>query len=174
MFSSFCFILFLPRSHTHTHIPDTARAPRWATAFKYPTKSHHTTLKDITVQVSRLGILTPVAELEPVMMSGATISRATLHNWSEIERLKISKGCKVVVERAGEVIPRIVRTVIEDDMEMVKAPTKCPACNSPVVREGSSDLKCTGGFQCNAQRLARLEHFAGRKGIGVPGMVCEL
>ena len=106
-------------------------------------------------------------------MSGATISRATLHNWSEIERLGISKGCTVVVERAGEVIPRIVRTVINKDEnnEIVKPPTKCPACNASVIREGSSDLRCTAGFQCNAQRLARLEHFAGRKGLAIPGMV---
>ena len=157
-------------NNTHTQT-DTARAPRWATAFKYPTKSHPTTLKDITVQVSRLGVLTPVAELEPVRISGATVSRATLHNWSEIKRLNISKGCTVLVERAGEVIPRILRTMnSNDDTKAVEPPTSCPSCDTPVIREGSSDLRCPAGFECDAQREARLQHFAGSRGLGIPGM----
>eukprot|EP00939_MAST-03C_sp_MAST-3C-sp1_P002451 g2451.t1 len=159
------------------------RAPRWATAYKFPAQGHRTRVLDVRWQVSRFGVLTPVAELEPVLVGGAMVKRATLHNLTEIGRSGVQIGSDVIVERAGEVIPKIVRVVgggergnDGDDARPtspIAPPTECPACGSDVVHEGvtlaNSSIRCMAGIRCSAQREARLLHFSGRNGIGIPG-----
>ena len=128
---------------TQQQLGATSRAPRWAAAFKYPPEQKETLLKDITVQVGRTGVLTPVAELEPILVSGTTVSRATLHNEDEIQRKDVRVGDTVVIEKAGEIIPAVVRVVTE------KRPPKakpfdlrqhvnycCPSCGGPITKRG--------------------------------------
>ena len=155
----------------------TARAPRWAAAFKYPPEQQETTLLDITVQVGRTGTLTPVAELAPVDVSGTTVARATLHNEDEIQRKDIRLRDTVIIEKAGEIIPSIVKVVIEkrpsDSMpfsffEFVKG--CCPSCSGPISREeGFTAWKCTN-FACPAQAVTRMIHFASRKALDLSGL----
>jgi len=151
----------------------TAKAPRWAFAFKYEAERAETRLLDITVQVGRTGVLTPVAELEPVAVSGSTVSRATLHNEEEIARKDIRIGDRVLVEKAGEVIPAIVavrkdlRTGAEREFRM---PPLCPSCNGVVEKEpGQVAVRC-GNPGCPAQLRRRLEHFAGRGAMDIEGL----
>eukprot|EP00940_MAST-03C_sp_MAST-3C-sp2_P001353 g1353.t1 len=151
-----------------------ARAPRWATAFKFPAQSRQTRVRSIRWQVSRFGVLTPVADLDPVEVGGATVRRATLHNTSEVLRIGVRSGSSVIVERAGEVIPRIVRVVDSSVDDVTNAPTElpthCPACNSKLVQDASSsESRCVAGLSCSAQREARLLHFVGRSGLAIPG-----
>ncbi len=151
----------------------TAKSPRWAVAFKYEPEQAETTLLDITVQVGRTGILTPVAELEPVKVAGSTIQRATLHNEDEIRRKDIRIGDRVVVEKAGDVIPAIVRvnTSARTGKErLFEMPTICPQCGGPVVRrEGEVALRCEN-LQCPAQLKQWIRHFAGRGAMDIEGL----
>lgn len=151
----------------------TAKSPRWAVAYKYEPERAETTLRDITVQVGRTGILTPVAELEPVTVAGSTISRATLHNEDEIRRKDIRIGDRVWIEKAGEVIPAVVavnkemRTGTEKIVEM---PDACPVCKGPVSRrEGEVALRCEN-LQCPAQLKQWLRHFASRGAMDIEGL----
>ncbi len=151
----------------------TAKSPRWAMAYKYKAEQAETRLRDITVQVGRTGVLTPVAELEPVFVSGSTVARATLHNEEEVARKDIRIGDLVVIEKAGEVIPAVVevrkerRTGTERVFTM---PATCPACGGPVVREeGQVAIRCVN-TACPAQLKRRLEHFASRGAMDIEGL----
>jgi DNA ligase (NAD+) len=149
----------------------TAKAPRWAIAYKYEPERAETKLLDITIQVGRTGTLTPVAELEPVFVSGSTVSRATLHNEEEIQRKDIRIGDTVLVEKAGEVIPAIVevRKGLRNGSELTfEMPKQCPSCGSFVSKDGVS-WKCTNP-SCGAQVRRRIEHFASKQAMNIEGL----
>jgi DNA ligase (NAD+) len=150
----------------------TAKSPRWAIAYKYAAERVETKLHDILIQVGRTGVLTPVAALEPVFVSGSTVSRATLHNEEEIERKDIRIGDTVLVEKAGEVIPAVVavRAELRTGRERkFRMPKNCPECGSEVVKdEGQVAIRCVNA-QCPAQLRRRLEHFASRGAMDIDG-----
>ena len=155
----------------------TSRAPRWAAAFKFLAEQKETVLRAITIQVGRTGVLTPVAELDPVFISGSTVARATLHNEEEIQRKDIRIGDTVVVEKAGEIIPAVVRVVMEKRpadatafslVEFVGG--HCPSCGGPISREdGFVAWRCTN-FLCPAQAVTSIAHFCGRKALDIEGL----
>ena len=151
-----------------------SREPRWAAAQKYPAQEKTTTLQAIDVQVGRTGKLTPVAKLEPVFVGGTTVSNATLHNVFEVRRKGVRIGDRVIVRRAGDVIPEVVGRVPEPRPAYVpnfRMPALCPACGSRVVREqGAVDHRCSGGLVCPAQRKFALLHFAGRRALDIEGL----
>ncbi|MGI9266654.1 MAG: NAD-dependent DNA ligase LigA [Akkermansiaceae bacterium] len=155
----------------------TSRAPRWASAFKYPPEQKETLLKDITIQVGRTGVLTPVAELEPVFVSGTTVSRATLHNQEEIERKDVRIGDTVIVEKAGEIIPSVVSVVVSKRPENTPPfhlPTalnhKCPSCDGPIEKPDRFVAWRCVNFECPAQAVTSITHFAGRKALDLDGL----
>ena len=149
-----------------------ANSPRWEVAYKFPAARGITTLRDITIQVGRTGVLTPVAELEPINIGGVLVSRATLHNADEIVRLGIKVGDKVIVQRAGDVIPQIVG--VAESAPNATAfifPDKCPVCGGNVVQEsGQVARRCVNTLGCPAQRIGELEHFVSRKGFDIEGL----
>lgn len=153
------------------------REPRWAVAHKYPPEEMTTTVEAIEVQVGRTGAITPVARLTPVMVGGVTVSNATLHNFDEVARLDVRAGDRVIVRRAGDVIPQVVRVVppasSENNVrgEAVVPPTQCPVCSSNIVREeGEAVARCSGGFACKAQLQGALLHFVQRKAMNIEGL----
>ena len=155
----------------------TARAPRWAIAFKFPPEEKTTLLRDITVQVGRTGKLTPVAEMDPVLVAGSTVARATLHNEDEVLRKDVRVGDTVIVRKAGDVIPEVLGPVLSlrpDDARSWSMPKECPSCGSPVVREdGEADYRCIS-IDCPAQALERLLHWASRGAMDIDGMGEEI
>jgi DNA ligase (NAD+) len=151
-----------------------SRAPRWAIAHKFPPDEAFTVVRDIGFQVGRTGALTPVARLEPVFVSGVTVSSVTLHNIDEVHRKDVRVGDTVVVRRAGDVIPEVV-SVVHDKRPRgtrpLELPEHCPVCHSQVLRAaGEAVARCTGGFTCRAQRQESLRHFASRRALDIEGL----
>ena len=151
-----------------------SREPRWACAHKYPPQEVQTVVQDITIQVGRTGKLTPVARLKPVFVGGTTISNASLHNAEFLQNMGVKIGDTVVVRRAGDVIPEIVRVIKElrpDNARDFVMPEFCPVCGSHAYKEeGEKDRKCTGGLFCQAQRVQSILHFVSRKAMGIDGI----
>ena len=155
----------------------TAKAPRWAIAYKFPPEEKTTLLRDITVQVGRTGAITPVAELDPVRVAGSTVARATLHNLDEVHRKDVRVGDTVIVRKAGDVIPEVLGPVLSLRPEGARAwemPAACPSCGSPIVREeGEAAFRCVS-MDCPAQALERLLHWASRGAMDIDGMGEEI
>lgn len=157
-----------------------SRAPRWALAHKFPALEQATTVLAIDVQVGRTGAITPVARLQPVNVAGVTVTNATLHNADQIARLDVRTGDRVIIRRAGDVIPEVVRVMVQDRPHGAGGmplhapfvmPVHCPVCGSDVIREeGESVSRCTGGLFCDAQRKQAIIHFASRKAMDIAGL----
>ena len=151
-----------------------ARAPRWAMAHKFPAQEEMTQVLQVDFQVGRTGAVTPVARLKPVFVGGVTVSNATLHNMDEIGRLDLYTGDTVIIRRAGDVIPKVVKVVVERRVpgaEPIQAPNACPVCEGPVERgAGEAALRCANGLSCGAQITQAIKHFVSRKAMDIDGL----
>ncbi|MEI6638953.1 MAG: NAD-dependent DNA ligase LigA [Chlorobium sp.] len=152
----------------------TAKSPRWAIAYKYPAQQAQTVLRDVIFQVGRLGSITPVAELEPVLLAGSTVSRSTLHNFDEIERLGLMIHDRVIIEKSGEVIPKVISVVLEarpSDVLPIFVPSHCPECGTSLAkREGEVSYYCPNEEECQAQIRGRVLHFASRNAMDIKSL----
>ncbi|HIF86974.1 MAG TPA: NAD-dependent DNA ligase LigA [Gammaproteobacteria bacterium] len=158
---------------TQRRLGSNARTPRWAMAFKFPAEEKTTRLLDVEFQVGRTGTITPVARLEPVFVGGVTVSNTTLHNMDEIERLGLRIGDTVIVRRAGDVIPKIVKVVrsrSKKNRKEIRLPEACPACGSAIEKDGEVLYKCSAGIICPAQRKESIKHFASRTAMDIEGL----
>ena len=152
-----------------------ARSPRWAMAYKFPAEEKSTTILDVEFQVGRTGTITPVARLDPVFVGGVTVSNTTLHNMDEIERLGLRIGDRVIVRRAGDVIPKVVKVIPHEGSKKIRRksiliPETCPACASAVEKDGEVLYRCSGGIICPAQRKESIKHFASRSAMDIEGL----
>ena len=153
-----------------------SRSPRWAIAFKFPAEEEITTLLAVDFQVGRTGVITPVARLEPVFVGGVTVSNATLHNMDEVRRLNLKIGDKVIIRRAGDVIPKVVKVVTEQrndgsSLSEIEMPETCPVCSSPVdIDANGTHARCSGTLICPAQLKESIKHFASRKAMDIDGL----
>jgi DNA ligase (NAD+) len=149
----------------------TSKFPRWAIAYKFPARQVTTTVKELEVNVGRTGAITPVAILEPVDVSGTTVSRVSLHNWDQVARLDLGDGDRVLIEKAGEIIPQVLGVTERAATPRWTAPASCPSCASPLEREdGKVVLVCPNRLACPAQRHAAIEFFAGRGQLNIDGL----
>ena len=149
----------------------TSKFPRWAIAYKFPARQVTTTILDIEANVGRTGTITPVAQLEPVELSGTTVKNASVHNWDQVARLGLARGDRVLIEKAGEIIPQILAVTEKAGGESFAPPTVCPSCGSPLAREeGKVALACANRLACPAQRLAAIEFFASRGQMNIDGL----
>ena len=155
-----------------------SRAPRWAIAYKFPAEEAETVVNDINVQVGRTGVITPVARLQPVFVSGVTVTNATLHNEDEMLRKDIRIGDSVIVRRAGDVVPEVVRVIKEkrpSTAKVFKMPQYCPICNSQVIRiDGEAAQRCTGQLKCEAQAKQAISHYVSRKAMNIEGLGAKI
>lgn len=157
----------------HPQLGSNARTPRWAMAYKFPAEEMSTVLEDVEFQVGRTGTITPVARLQPVFVGGVTVSNATLHNMAEIDRLGLRIGDTVIVRRAGDVIPKIVKVIASvpnKSPRNIRMPRKCPACGSAVEKDGEVLYRCSAGLICPAQRKESIRHFAARSALDIEGL----
>ena len=152
----------------------TAKSPRWAIAYKYPAQQAKTVLQGVVFQVGRLGTITPVAELKPVKLAGSTVSRSTLHNFDEIERLGVRVGDHVMIEKSGEVIPKVVSVVLDErpaETDAIEVPEICPECGTELVKpEGEVSWYCPNEEGCPAQKRGRILHFASRNALDIQNL----
>jgi len=164
----------LDRLSAQAALGATAHHPRWAIARKFPAQEALTEVEAVEFQVGRTGAVTPVARLRPVQVGGVTVSKATLHNLDEVRRKDVRIGDSVYIRRAGDVIPEIVRVLVErrpDGARLVELPTQCPVCGSDVIRpEGEAVARCSGGLWCPAQRKEAIRHFAARRALDIEGL----
>jgi DNA ligase (NAD+) len=153
----------------------TAKFPRWAIAYKFPARQVTTVLKGIIVTVGRTGVATPTADLEPVELSGTTVKRAGLHNWDQVKRLGLRPGDRVLIEKAGEIIPQVLAVTEAADAPPFEAPTACPSCGTTLVREGEEvALRCPNRLACPSQRVWATAFFAGRGQLDIDGIGLEV
>ena len=159
-----------------TTLGSIARSPKWAVARKFPAQNDVTQLLAVDFQVGRTGVLTPVARLESVFVGGVTVSNATLHNMDEIERLGLCIGDNIEIQRAGDVIPKVIKVISPSEhRKPIIMPDHCPVCNSPVERtEGQTAFRCTGGLTCSAQGAERIKHYASRKFMNINNLGAKL
>jgi DNA ligase (NAD+) len=154
-----------------TALGTTAKFPRWAIAYKFPARQVTTILRDIDSFVGRTGAVTPVARLDPVDVSGTTVARASVHNWDIVAKLALHQGDRVLIEKAGEIIPQILAVTEQGDGPLFEAPTECPSCHTALVREeGKVALLCPNRLACPAQQLAAIEFFASRGQMNIDGL----
>jgi len=169
-------VLKVDDTELQQQLGNNARSPRWAMAYKFPAEEKSTTVLDVEFQVGRTGTITPVARLEPVFVGGVTVSNTTLHNMDEIERLGLRIGDRVIVRRAGDVIPKVVRVIPHVGSKKkirrkaISIPETCPACASPVEKDGDVLYRCGGGIICPAQRKESIKHFASRSAMDIEGL----
>jgi DNA ligase (NAD+) len=150
-----------------------SRSPRWAIALKFPPRQGQTIVEEVALQVGRTGAITPVAHLKPVVVSGVTVSRASLHNWDEIDRLDLRIGDHVIVERAGDVIPDVVKVLTEKrsgNERPIPLPAKCPECNTPVQKNPDEVVPRCSNPHCPAQAIERMKHFVSRDAMDIEGL----
>ena len=166
-------VLKVNRFATQVELGNTARSPRWAIAYKFPAEEKSTRVLDVEFQVGRTGTITPVARLEPVFVGGVTVSNTTLHNMDEIDRLGLRIGDTVIVRRAGDVIPKIVKVMHPEKNPNPRAivmPEHCPACGSKTEKDGEVLYRCSAGIICPAQRKESIKHFASRSAMDIEGL----
>lgn len=153
---------------------NTTKFPKWAIAYKFPSEQIKTTIKNIKFQIGRTGIITPIAKLEPVKLSGTIIKKVNLYNFKEINRLKINIGDSVILKKAGNIIPKIIKVIKKNKknkQEIVNLPNTCPACKKKIeIKINKTIAKCTSGIKCKAQLKAFLKHFVSKQSYNIIGL----